>query len=417
MLNAGLVTISQDLNVSVAKATKLSGYTLIASGCFGPVASALARKFGNRPLYVASSLISLIGCILGQTAQGYSQFAAARVLEGLGISAYEALIISTIGDLYFVHERALKVASVIFLVMSVATGMSIISGLITANLGWHYNFHILLPLSVLQFILVILFVPETTYNRSAIYNMDTSASDQVIEKLGEVEDEQHGHQKIEDEGLATTNAQTVEQVREHAFIEPPPPPRKTILQQMALYNGTFVSDSIFKMLLACIAILLNVAATYSTLMWGTIMTWFLAAAFMVTIMGSALPYSYSSASIGYVAAGPLIGGFLGMVAFSLTATHLTRWLTQKNKGIYEPEFCLAAVVIGAPITIAALVSFGHVLKTGQSIYLVSFIWGLLLFGLTYVTTSVTEYALDAFREYSTEIFIMNMFYKNLFAYG
>lgn len=68
-------------------------------------------------------------------------------------------------------------------------------------------------------------------------------------------------------------------------------------------------------------------------------------------------------------------------------------------------------------TVAGLIGFGYAVTNSVSIYLLSFIWGIVLFGITIAAISTTSYALDAFRDNATEIFIMAMMFKNFFFYG
>ncbi len=108
---------------------------LLCTGACGPFVSALGRKYGKRPVYVASSIFGTVGIIISESASGYSTLLAGRILQGVGLAAYEALAIATIGDLFFVHERGPRVAVAMFLLAAISNGVSIIAGVITANLG------------------------------------------------------------------------------------------------------------------------------------------------------------------------------------------------------------------------------------------------------------------------------------------
>ena len=92
-------------------------------------------------------------------------------------------------------------------------------------------------------------------------------------------------------------------------------------------------------------------------------------------------------------------------------------MTRRNNGVYEPEFRIPLMTVGLATTVSGLIGFGYAIQDQRSIYLICFLWGWLLFGLTIAATVTTGYALDAFREHSTEIFIMNMVFKNFFFYG
>jgi MFS family permease len=401
--------ISQSLGVSFTKVTLLAGYVMLSAGAFGIFVSGFARKFGKRPLYIFCSLMAVTGCIIGECAQTYQTLVAARVVQGFGVGAYESLIVASIGDLFFVHERGPRVALVMFLLSTVSNGVLVIAGPITANLGWHYNFHILMPFVGLQLLLTIFFVPETTYIRKKTYEIDETGSDQDLAILGQ-EEERNRHT---DEKLTKTKSQQAETISQVTI----PPARKTYLQRLAVFNGVFVHDSLMKMVIAPIVILLNVAASYNVLVTGISLAWFVGVSIVSTIIFSSPPYLLTPAGVGYTSTAPLIGGIIGALFMGVIAKPQLMWMVKRNNGIYEPEFQLLGSAVGSVISIAGMVGFGYAAQKFQSIYVICFCWGLMMSGLCIVNISLSSYVLDAYRKHSTELFVMNMLFKNFFFYG
>lgn len=411
-----------DLNVSPATIAKMNGYTLLAAGVSGPFAAVCANKLGKRPVYLFSSTMALVGCIIGEAAKTYRTLVTARAIQGLSCSAYESIVISSVGDLFFVHERSPRVAIIMFMLTAVNNGVSIIAGPITAELGWTYNFHILLPFTALQLILLFLFCPETTYNRSAVYDADITASDEDVHALGDVEekDRRSGQYARENDGTQPSQAEKAETSLHFETIPTQTStqrPRKTFVQRLALYSTNSTSEPAWKMLLACPAIMLNVGAAYSIATSGLIITWSVALSVIAAVLWSVPPYSLTAAGVGYVSVGPLIGGCLGALVYGWLSDPFIKRMAARNGGVYEPEMKLPVVLIGLAPAIGGLVGFGYANKHHDSIYLISFTWALALFGLTILVAVPTAYALDAFRAHSVEIFIMNMTFKNLFFYG
>ena len=84
------------------KIENLSSYPLLASGVTCGVASILARAVGKRPNYLASTRILLITCIWSALiGKDYGSFFAARLICRVGLRSCEALVLSSIGDMYF----------------------------------------------------------------------------------------------------------------------------------------------------------------------------------------------------------------------------------------------------------------------------------------------------------------------------
>jgi hypothetical protein len=75
------------------------------------------------------------------------------------------------------------------------------------------------------------------------------------------------------------------------------------------------------------------------------------------------------------------------------------------------------MIPGTITLVASMFGLGYGIAGGESVYLLSFLWGLQMFGIALITISTSAYALDAFRENANEIFIMAMVFKNFFFYG
>lgn len=70
--------------------------------------SVLSRLYGKRPQFVFAFLMCLL--VVGAVAKDHNTLLAGRMIQSLGACAYESLIIAIVGDLYFVHERGLRIA-------------------------------------------------------------------------------------------------------------------------------------------------------------------------------------------------------------------------------------------------------------------------------------------------------------------
>jgi hypothetical protein len=78
---------------------------------------------------------------------------------------------------------------------------------------------------------------------------------------------------------------------------------------------------------------------------------------------------------------------------------------------------MGIMIPGTVTLVGSTVGIGYAAQRGLSVYLISFLWGTMLFGITVITISTSAYALDSFRDNGNEIFIMAMVFKNFFFYG
>ena len=95
--------VTKEFDLPIMKIENLSSYPLLAAGVSCVFASVLARMIGKCPIDIASTTILLITMIWSATiGDNYDSFFAARFISGLGLGSYEALVLSSIGNMYFV---------------------------------------------------------------------------------------------------------------------------------------------------------------------------------------------------------------------------------------------------------------------------------------------------------------------------
>ncbi|KAM5370215.1 hypothetical protein ACJZ2D_008618 [Fusarium nematophilum] len=413
ILNAGIVPIALDLGRSVSDIARLGGYFVLAVGAVAPIASGFARKYGKRPVFIASSIIGLVGCLVAEFSPNYNTLVGGRVLQGVGGSAYESLSMAVVGDVLFLHQRGPTVAIIIFLLSGLSNGVSIVAGLITVELGWKYTFHILLPFVALQTVMIVFLAPESSYNRSSAYNIDRLGSDYDVNKSA-AEDPKTAHVETTAEGLENGQGASSGDAAMSTSREKKP---KSYWRQLALCSGTYTDKSLLKMTLACFAIFSNAIAAYNILVSSLVLAWFVGISVLAGVIFAGPPWNYDAASIGYVSVGPLIGGILATAFMGLVSDWSIKYLTRRNNGVYEPEFRIPLIAVGAVACAAGLAGFGRAVEAQISIYALATLWGLTLFGMSIIGTTTMAYALDAAPAHVVEIFIMNIVFKNFFYYG
>jgi MFS family permease len=121
------LTISQAL---------LTGYHLLAVGLAGFLFVPSARIYGKRHLYILGCVIIIVSCIwAGATGPHYTSFLWARIFQGVGLAPFEALVNASVGDMYFVHERGLRMAVSNFCVFGGAFFTPVLVGVIADSIG------------------------------------------------------------------------------------------------------------------------------------------------------------------------------------------------------------------------------------------------------------------------------------------
>ncbi|KAF2740066.1 MFS general substrate transporter [Polyplosphaeria fusca] len=409
LLSPALVVIAMDFQKEVADITVISGYMLLVTACSGPIVCALSRKYGKRLILILSSLFGLIGTVIGSATSTYDGLMAARVVQGFSISAFESLVVSMIGDLFFVHQRGVFMTIIQFILGAASNFSAIIVGPIATNLGWKYLFHILIAFSALETILLFLFVPETSYNRDRRYEIDELADD----KLSDLAAAEKRHAHASD---AKSSGDDIVQVETATSTPPGLRPKKTFVQELSVFNGKFCDDNLLQLFIAPFAVCANLAVLWFVIVTGGLTAFFVAQSYDMSQIFMFPPYNLSAAGVGYLSLGPFIGGLLGAIFLGATLDPLIKWCAKKNGGVYEPEYRLLGMIPALAAGVG-LFAFGYMCENHFSYYATATMHGMDLFGIACAAISCSAYAIDAYRDMSSEIFIANMVFKNLVFYG
>jgi hypothetical protein len=193
-------------------------------------------------------------------------------------------------------------------------------------------------------------------------------------------------------------------------------PKKTFKQELAIFTGTYSNDNLLQLVIAPFAVCTNFAVLWMVIVTGGLTAFFVAQSYVMAQIFMAPPYLLSAAGVGYLSLGPFLGGLLGSLLLGATLDPLIKWCAKKNKGVYEPEYRLLGMIPSVTIVIG-LCLFGHLAEQGKSYYLTAFFHGMDLFGIVIAAISASSYVLDSFRDISSEVFIMNMVFKNFLFYA
>lgn len=121
---------------------------LLTSTVTVPLYGKLADIYGRKPVLIFGCATFLIGSALCGTAQSMEQLILFRAVKGLGAGAVAPMVLTIVGDLFSIEERA-KIQGLTGSVW----GISGIAGpalgaVITEQLGWRWVFYVNLPLGL-----------------------------------------------------------------------------------------------------------------------------------------------------------------------------------------------------------------------------------------------------------------------------
>jgi MFS family permease len=329
----------------------------------------------------------------------------ARILQGIGLAPFEALVNATVGDMYFVHERGKRMAISNFAVFGGAFMTPVVVGKMAHTLGWRWSFWFIAIFAGAFLPVLVFFVPETAYRRSDYLNSDT-----VIGLQGTSEQEPKP-----DLLQGTTNRASGSTHGDMEKIEPPaneaqalseltsPPQRVSYWKTLSPFNGRKTDESYWKLLLRPLPLYAHPGILWACLIQGTLIGWtvFLGIVLAAIMLGP--PLFFNEVKTGYMYTGAFIGAVVGFLIAGVFADSIPNWMTRRNRGVYEPEFRLPLVIPQLVLGCAGLYGFGITAEnTGRyGWFWPDFFFALEVAGMVVGAVASSLYIVDAHRMFTS----------------
>ncbi|KAH8894459.1 MFS general substrate transporter [Thozetella sp. PMI_491] len=383
------------------------GVFVIGVSCF--FTNSLAVIWGRRPVFLLGNLLLFISSLWGYFATTYSSLLASRLVGCIGMSPFEVLVTTTIADLYFVHERGLRLA-MWGLCLSVGVGGGvIISGYIIEDAGWNWTYGVCAIIFGVWIIVLYLFCPETSYNRDPSLNIDLGtrnlAEDLATKRLAKegtdgLADEQH----IETaSGDAASDLDTSE-------------PRNTFWHDLKIFHGRQSPDAYWKVLTRPLLMLIFPQVLFSFFAYGLTTSWLVVVGSVLSQIFSAPPYNFTVSGVGLVSISALVGSIIGAFLTGPLADWVTKFMSRRNGGIYEPEFRLVMIVVTLILGGMSFFGFGWSLSVQDPWIGPVVFYGLQYFSVGFINIAVYGYLTDCHRDKAPEAFAaINL--RNIYSFG
>ncbi len=133
---------------------------LLTSTTTVPLYGKLADLYGRKPVFLFGSGLFLLGSALCGAAQSMEQLIIFRAIQGLGAGAVLPIVLTIIGDIFELQERA-RVQGLFSGVWGLSSIIGpALGGLIVDHFSWRWVFYINIPFGLLSGILLIIYLKE-----------------------------------------------------------------------------------------------------------------------------------------------------------------------------------------------------------------------------------------------------------------
>lgn len=261
-------------------------------------------------------------------------------------------------------------------------------------------------------ILVYLFVWETTYTGSRPLPKfkvdDAPAQDAVLPSTYQAPTKDKGDIKhiemISTDSSSRSSSQN-KMVEEKEY---------TFKQHLKVYRGRLTNRNWFKAFFQPFPLFLFPAVMYSNIVNGAFITWMVISGIISMQVLLYHPYDLKPDTLAYIGLPASAVGLISAVGSGFLNDWMIKTLSKKNKGIYEPEFRLLAMIPATILTTIGFYLLGPAYAHHYSVPKLVAIGLLFAAGAPFASSAAITYIFDTQGKSTTEAFVATSLLKSIF---
>lgn len=354
-------------------------------------------KFGRRPVFIFTTIICMCAGIWLGKFHGTAQWMLAMVLNGVGTSAYQAVIQLSIFDMFFTHERG-KMLSFYLFGQQLGSILGLITGgSIADNLGWRWSQYIVAIIDAGVLTLLILTFEETLFPRFIFQQIvgvlpTTERQKSLSESTSKDPDSKLPY------GIVSTEAESLPAQRDY--------PRRTMVQRLKLFVY-FPEDrtTYMQYFLRPFTLFLFPNVVIAGCIFACGCTAGIVSFNTISEILTEAPYNWSTTSAGLIFLAALVGNIVGW-ATGVFSDHIVIYLARRNGGIKEPEMRLWTLCISFVYAAVGYQLYGWGAQFGEHWLTIAFGVGLMIAHQVSACSVATAYAMECFPGIGGELVVV-----------
>ncbi|KAI3403866.1 hypothetical protein KGF56_003296 [Candida oxycetoniae] len=437
LLAAGMNTLVVEFNKPLTTISYLVGGFMLSLGCGSVIASPTAVLYGKRLVYIAGTFIFMMGAIWGGAAKSFGSLMGARVLTGIGASPTECLPSATIAEIYFAHERAYRVGLYTMLMLGGKNIIPLLSGLVFQNLNRHWLFWILAMFLGATLIGIILFVPDTFWDRTPTPSKRSLEETKAAQNVASYHPPSQRPNAFALHRPSQSNFQDIyslpsslggeffKNIEEEKPIEITEPAavalsvehkKNSWWDNLKIWHGRYTKDSWWMVALRPFVLYSYPHVLFGSITYALAVVWLIVISETISEIFRHPPYGYDQQTVGLFYISPFVGGILGSLSCGLISDRISRILVSVNKGVYEPEFRLVMIIPSTIFIVIGLMGYGWS-STEQDPWIAPVLFfGSLAFGSSIASTTAITFAVDSYKVFAAETLVSFNFLKNFLGF-
>lgn len=271
---------------------------------------------------------------------------------------------------------------------------------------------------LLMLLLVFFFMPETAFHRSAALDIDgAQRSDSEIAN-GEGDTESRPSNTTVTLSSKPSLMLEIKPTVSHSETKISDEVRHSYWKELLPYSGYWDKSPFLGTLARPFWMFGSPIVLWASFLFTATISWLVLISFVLSQIFSAPPYSFTVAQVGATNLSSFVATILGTVVSGPVIDGLVKYMSRKNKGIYEPEFRLPIMITFLVFTGAGFFAWGQSLAAEDPWPIPIIVClGMINLGSQLGATGVTAYVVDSHRQHAAEAFASMNFLKNLFAFS
>ncbi|KAK4543369.1 hypothetical protein LTR36_005512 [Oleoguttula mirabilis] len=411
-LSPAFYILSIEFDKTQTQTTALLLWPVLTLGIFNFFWVPMANYFGKRPIFVFASLLLSLAYLWGAVAQSFNSLLWSNIIAAFAGSSTEALGAAIVNDLYFLHERGSMLGIYMNAIAGGNTVGPLICGFVVTRLSWRWHKWMAFIFTAVNFVVVVLFCPETRYDRSE-FGENPIPGPQRTESAGTSDEESGDAGPVEKVGSSDSKELTAR----HPAVHSAHIPKKTWRQELSLWSGISKDTNLFMLFIRPFPLIVYPAVIFAFLAYAVSLAWVLAINILNAFVLQAPPYNWKADINGLINIPGILGNLIGAWMGGWVVDRYSDWRSKKNAGVFQPETRLHLLFIPALIVPAGCLAFGY--GVAESLHWTSLFigYGMVAFGLTAVPVATLTYVSDSYLPVNADALLLVNGLKNIVAFG
>ncbi|EMC97788.1 hypothetical protein BAUCODRAFT_31791 [Baudoinia panamericana UAMH 10762] len=410
-LSPAFYNLSIEFNKTPTETSALLLWVILVLGIFNFFWVPVANYFGKRPVFVFASLLLCVCYLWGAVAQSFQSLLWSNIIAAFAGSSTEALGAAIVNDLYFLHERGHYLSIYMNAISGGNTIGPLICGAVVTSLSWRWHKWMAFIFTAVNFVVVLLFVPETRYDRAELQNLPPASrsSDSIPASTDE-----EAVTEITDDKIVTTKSKEMPQ---HPALRGQQVPKKTWRQELSLWSGVPKDENLLTLFIRPFPLIVYPAVIFAFLGYAVSLAWVVSINILNSFVLQAPPYNWKPSINGLINIPGLLGNLFGAWVGGWVVDRYSDWRSKKNGGVFQPETRLHLLWIPAIIVPAGLLAFGYGVAKTLHWTSLFFGYGMVAVGLTAVPVATMTYVSDCYLPVNADALLLVNGLKNIVAFG